>query len=279
MLAAVEDVYIDPLLKRWALELVRATRELERRGRRVGPRQPRARAHGARLGARRTAGRTSSPRTSSGSCARRRPSARAVGRRADRRDDRDESELVDDIVAACLERMPRPSPTGMRARRSTTGEPIARPASFPLVPQRRFVGVRFGGHRSPRRGARRRGRRHASVPSRRPAYVDRLACVGTAVRGARRGRVRRPRVLRRHALRASSSAIDSRPRMALYDSLVSVARQARPRSPRRVRLVARATAAERGDLAVRRERAVGRSGSPAARRPGRSSSSSRSEAL
>ena len=29
LVAAVEDVYIDPLLKRWAVELVRATRELE----------------------------------------------------------------------------------------------------------------------------------------------------------------------------------------------------------------------------------------------------------
>ncbi len=29
LVAAVEDVYVDPLLKRWAVELVRATRELE----------------------------------------------------------------------------------------------------------------------------------------------------------------------------------------------------------------------------------------------------------
>ena len=49
---AVEDVYVDELLERWIVRLVRATRDArERRGRRVRPRQPRARAHRARVGA------------------------------------------------------------------------------------------------------------------------------------------------------------------------------------------------------------------------------------
>ena len=49
---AAHRVYIDPLLRRWAIRLVRATRDGRRhRDRRVGARKPRARALGARVGA------------------------------------------------------------------------------------------------------------------------------------------------------------------------------------------------------------------------------------
>ena len=49
---AVEDVYIDELLLRWIVELVRGdARARARRDRRVRPGEPRARAHGAGLGA------------------------------------------------------------------------------------------------------------------------------------------------------------------------------------------------------------------------------------
>ena len=59
--AAVEQVYVDPLLRRWVVELVRATRDARvRRARRLGAREPRARARGPRLGAR--------PRTRITSC-------------------------------------------------------------------------------------------------------------------------------------------------------------------------------------------------------------------
>ena len=69
-----------------------------------------------------------------------------------------------------------------------TGEAV-RP--FPLVPQRRFVGVRFGRGRSARRG---QGDEVAGTRPYRPGdrhVVDRLAGVGAAVGGQRRRRVRR----------------------------------------------------------------------------------------
>ena len=70
LFAAVEEIYIDPLLKRWAVELVRGDASARRgRDRRLGARQPGARADGTRLGARRRARRSSSRRTSSGSSA------------------------------------------------------------------------------------------------------------------------------------------------------------------------------------------------------------------
>ena len=49
---AVEDVYVDELVLRWTVDLVRATRDgRRRRDRRLRPRQPDARAHRARVGA------------------------------------------------------------------------------------------------------------------------------------------------------------------------------------------------------------------------------------
>ena len=109
-----------------------------------------------------------------------------------------ESDLLDGILAACLERVPRPEPNWEAG--ADTGGPVS-PAGerpFALVPRRRFVGVRFGQHRSPRRGPGRRGRGHAAVPAGRPADVDRLAGVGAPLGRPRHRRVRRPRVLRRH---------------------------------------------------------------------------------
>ena len=50
--AAVEDVYVDELILRWIVDLVRGDARGRGRGeRRVGPRQPHARADGARVGA------------------------------------------------------------------------------------------------------------------------------------------------------------------------------------------------------------------------------------
>ena len=71
----------------------------------------------------------------------------------------------------------------------------ARP--FPLVPRRRFLGVQFGRRRTlaPRR--RRRDRRDAAVPARRPDRAHPLGRVRASLRGAGHRRVRRPRVLRR----------------------------------------------------------------------------------
>ena len=106
---AVEDIYIDPLLKRWAVELVRATRTTTRRGRRLGARQPRARADGARQGARRRARLRVAEDIE-------RLFAPVVGHRlilsADALigSDASESDLLDGILAACLERVPRPEP-------------------------------------------------------------------------------------------------------------------------------------------------------------------------
>jgi len=48
---AVEAVYIDELVLRWAVALVRATREVEGSRSALGTRKPDARAHGPRLGA------------------------------------------------------------------------------------------------------------------------------------------------------------------------------------------------------------------------------------
>ena len=110
VLTAVEDVYIDPLLKRWALQLVRATRELPSvevgasvRGSLALERMARAwaLANGRTYVVVEDVERLLRP---------------VVGHRlvlsADAllTDDRDENELVDEIVATCLERMPAPQP-------------------------------------------------------------------------------------------------------------------------------------------------------------------------
>lgn len=127
----------------------------------------------------------------------------------------------------------------------------ARP--FPLVPRRRFVGVRFGQHRSPRRG---QGDEAAGTRSYRPGdrrtWIDwRASARLSAARGADEFVVREffadtaPRVV---------LAVDRRPRMALYGppfpwldkpAAIDVA----------VRMIGRAATAEGADLAYVEQRA------------------------
>ena len=119
---------------------------------------------------------------------------------------------------------------------------------FPLVTQRRFVGVRVGDHRSPRRGA---GDEVAGArpyrPGDRRTWIDwRASARLSAAHGADEFITREffadtaPRVV---------VAIDSRPRMGLYDSSFPWLDK-RAVVAETVRLVAGSTAAERGDLAV-----------------------------
>lgn len=121
----------------------------------------------------------------------------------------------------------------------------ARP--FPLVPRRRFVGVRFGQHRSPRRG---QGDEVAGTRTYRPGdrrtWIDwRASAKLSAARGADEFVVREffadnaPRVV---------IAVDRRPRMGLYgppfpwlDKPAAI--------DAAIRSIARATAAAGGDLA------------------------------
>ena len=123
---------------------------------------------------------------------------------------------------------------------------------FPLVTQRRFVGVRVGDHRSPRRGA---GDEVAGArpyrPGDRRTWIDwRASARLSAAHGADEFITREffadtaPRVV---------LAIDSRPRMGLYDASFPWLDK-RAVVAETVRLVAASTAAERGDLAVVAER-------------------------
>jgi uncharacterized protein (DUF58 family) len=124
---------------------------------------------------------------------------------------------------------------------------------FPLVPRRRYVGVRFGQHRSPRRG---QGDEVAGTrPYRsgdRPTWIDwRASARLTAAHGADEFVVREffadtaPRV---------AIAVDRRPRMSLYGPPFPwldkrfVIEQA-------VASIVRATVAEGGDLAYVEQRA------------------------
>ena len=110
VLTAVEDVYIDPLLKRWALQLVRATRELPSVEVGASVRGSLALERMARAWAL-TNGRTYVVVDDIEQLLR-----PVVGHRlvlsADAllTDDRDEEELVDEILTTCLERMPAPQP-------------------------------------------------------------------------------------------------------------------------------------------------------------------------
>ena len=126
----------------------------------------------------------------------------------------------------------------------------ARP--FALVPRRRFVGVRFGGYRSPRRG---KGDEVAGTRAYRPGdrrtWIDwRASARLSAARGADEFVVREffadnaPRVV---------VAVDRQPRMALYgrsfpwlDKPAAIAAA--------LRSIGRATAAEGGDLAYVEQR-------------------------
>ena len=191
--AAHEEVYIDPLLKQWAVELVRATREpRHRRGRCVRAREPRARAHGAGARARPRAGLRRRRGHRAALPARRDAPHGARHRRRDGGPLGAGSSSSGSGRAACRRPRDRSQP-GTPPPRPPTRE-MTRPgtAPVPLVPQRRFSGVRFGAHRSPRRGE---GDEVAGMrPYRRGDHtcVDRLEGLGPALRGPWHGRVRHP---------------------------------------------------------------------------------------
>ena len=108
------DVYVDEVVRRWIVDLVRSTRELDaRRDRRVGAGEPRARARRARLGAaaavgamscRRTSSSCSCPSSRTGSCSSpaSSPDARAAGG----------IDVIEELRRQCLELAPRPGPSG-----------------------------------------------------------------------------------------------------------------------------------------------------------------------
>ena len=226
----VEEVYIDPLLKQWAVELVRATRSS------TSSRSARPCAGASRSSAWRRAwalvhGRDyvvaedieralPARRDAPAGARRRRPDGGRRGRRA--------------ISPAGLARLPRARPAagarpGTRTPRPPTHERRGRAAPFPLVPQRRFAGVRFGAAAQPAPGRGGRGRRDAAVPARRPheRWIDwRASARLSAARGADEFVMREffadqaPRVV---------VVCDRRPGMGLYDAAASLARQGRRR--------------------------------------------------
>ena len=215
MFAAVEEIYIDPLLKQWAVELVRATRSDDAievgasvRGSLALERMARARAlvEGRDYVIAEDIERLFAP---------------VVGHRlilsADALigSDASESDLLDGILAACLERVPRPEPNWEAG--ASSGGPVS-PAGerpFALVPRRRFVGVRFGQHRSPRRG---QGDEVAGTrpyrPGDRPTWIDWPASARlSAARGTDEFVVRE---FFADTAPLVALVVDRRPRMELY---------------------------------------------------------------
>ena len=215
MFAAVEEIYIDPLLKQWAVELVGATRSDDAievgasvRGSLALERMARARAlvEGRDYVIAEDIERLFAP---------------VVGHRlilsADALigSDASESDLLDGILAACLERVPRPEPNWEAG--GSTGGPVS-PAGerpFALVPRRRFVGVRFGQHRSPRRG---QGDEVAGTrpyrPGDRPTWIDWPASARlSAARGTDEFVVRE---FFADTAPLVALVVDRRPRMELY---------------------------------------------------------------
>ena len=252
--AAVEDVYVDELLERWIVDLVRATRDGRgRRDRRLGARQPRARADRARVGAaararlRRPRGRRarcSCPCSGTGSLLT--PSflaeTRALGR--------DEALGADPgplprARAAARARLGRRTPAATRGRRrARVPRSRAVPARPALAPGR--APVRRAAERAAR--ARLRRRRLAPVRARRSRRDDRLVRSRATLGGARRRRVRRPRA---HAEEAPRVVVvcDRRPAMALYAArLPWLSKPARVSGGRRRDRRERARRARRGRL-------------------------------
>ena len=120
-------------------------------------------------------------------------------------------------------------------------------ATFPLVPQRRFVGAGVGEHRSPRRGA---GDEVAGTRAYRPGdrrtWIDwRASARLSAARGTDEFVVRE--FFADTAPRAAV-VVDRRPRMALHGSSFPWLDKAAAMDEA-VRLIGRSVAAERGDLA------------------------------
>ena len=225
LIGAVEEVYIDPLLKRWALELVRATRSVPTvefgasvRGSLALERMARAWAlvQGRTFVVADDVERLFKP---------------VIGHRlilsaeALMSSTEGDGALLDAVLAACIERVPGRSRTGRRERGRAGRERCCAAA----VPARAATARRRRPLRpAPQSAARagRRGRRNTAVPSGRPACLDRLARLGPTLRRARHGRVRRPGVLRRHRASRRDRGRPSRADAAL-PAAAAVARQGR----------------------------------------------------
>ena len=211
--AAVEDVYVDELVLRWIVDLVRATRQRRRRlDRRVRPRQPDARAHGARVGAdagtrprrpRRRRARCSCPCSATACCSRRRSSRRRARSAATRRCSRSRS------AASSSRRRRRPTGTA----RPPASRACARRRT-PHLSARAAAAARRASVRRPAEPAarpRQRRDRDAPVRDRRSGLDDRLVRKRTPLLCDRTGRVHRPRPRRRRgAARRRSSATAGR---------------------------------------------------------------------
>ncbi len=238
---AVEDVYVDELLERWIVELVRATRAGRRRRRSAPPSAAASRSSARRAPGRScTAATTSTPRTSSGcSCP-----CSATGccltpaflaeTRGAPRDER--SAIVRD---RCLELAPPPAPDWDGKPR-----PVAAPRPSEPASERRpsrssraggSTGLPFGEQPSRPPRPRLRRRRLAPVRARRPDRDDRLVRVGPPLVGARAATSSSSASTSPTRRRASSSSRDRRPSMALYDAVAAVALEAGSRCRRRRR--------------------------------------------
>ena len=196
--SAVNEVYVDDVLKRWLVELVRATRVLDDvamgasvRGSLALERAARAWAllHGRDYVVPVDVEQLFVPVIShrlvfrSGFLAR----ARASGW----------AEAIEDFRRQCLELAPVPGSEDDPLFEGPRLGPGRHAVTFTLVPRGRLVGLSFGTMRSYRRGAGIRRRRLSPVPGRRQPPHDRLGGLGAALVSSPAGRVHRSRAVRR----------------------------------------------------------------------------------
>ena len=123
--AAVEEVYVDPLLRRWIVELVRATRTLEFVELGASVRGSLALERAARaLAADRTAATTRSPTTSSGSSRRSSRTGSCSTPEFLAEEEPTPEEVARRVWEGCLAAAPRPAPAEWEQARAA-----ARPAA------------------------------------------------------------------------------------------------------------------------------------------------------
>ena len=154
---AVDDVYVDPLLQRWIVELVRATRELDEvavgasvRGSLALERAARAWALLDRSRLRRPRGHRAALRAGALAPCRVPPTFLAEARRVGW------NEAVEGIERKCFAAAPRPEPEPVEvqpAPEPCRSRVTSTDVTFPLAPRRRFAGLPFGGMNSVRRGS------------------------------------------------------------------------------------------------------------------------------
>ena len=197
---ATTVVYVDDLLQRWIIDLVRTTRELDIvaigasvRGSPLssGPFAAGRSSRAATTSPRRTSSSCSCRCLDTGSCSRRHSSSRSARSAASRR----WRTSAPAVWPSPLDRRPRSAATA-KSCRSSIACTVSAPTelSFPLVPRRRLIGLAFG--RAQRQARERLRRRQLpSVPARRRLRRDRLGRLGQAVVGVRHRRVHRPRAL------------------------------------------------------------------------------------